>query len=82
MLAQQLKVSASVYEGKAAEALDDGILSDDEIRDLEELRVDLGLGKHTASQILDEGRVRQMLRQQQSVCPHCHQALEDGQLPA
>ena len=71
---QQLKVSTAVYEGKAAEALDDGILSDDEIKDLEELRVDLGLGKHTASQILDEGRVRQML-QQQSVCPHCQQAL-------
>ncbi|MGB5336490.1 MAG: ion transporter [Woeseiaceae bacterium] len=79
---QQLKVSTSVYEGKAAEALDDGILSDDEIKHLEELRVDLGLGKHTASQILDEGRVKQMLRQQKPVCPHCHQALEKGQQPA
>jgi voltage-gated potassium channel len=74
---QQLKVSTAVYEGKAAEALDDGILSDDEIRDLEDLRVDLGLGKHTASQILDEGRVRQML-QKQAVCPHCQQAIERG----
>jgi voltage-gated potassium channel len=80
---QQLKVSSAVYEGKAAEALDDGILSDDEIRDLEELRVDLGLGKHTASQILDEGRVRQMLQQQkQAVCPHCQQTLEPGRRPA
>lgn len=72
---QQLKVSTAVYEGKAAEALDDGVLSEDEVRDLEELRVDLGLGKHTASQILDEGRVRQMLRRQQPLCPHCHRAL-------
>lgn len=77
---QQLKVSTAVYEGKAAEALDDGILSDDEIRDLEDLRVDLGLGKHTASQILDEGRVRKML-QQQAVCPHCQQAMEPGRQP-
>lgn len=78
---QQLKVSTAVYEGKAAEALDDGVLSDDEIRDLEELRVDLGLGKHTASQILDEGRVRQILQRQSSLCPHCHQALEPDQRP-
>lgn len=79
---QQLKVSTAVYEGKAAEALDDGILSDEEIRDLEELRVDLGLGKHTASQILDEGRVRQMLQyQEQAVCPNCQQRIEPGQQP-
>ena len=79
---QQLNISTAVYEGKAAEALDDGILSADEIRDLEELRVDLGLGKHTASQILDEGRVRKMLRQQRSFCPHCHQVLETDQSPS
>jgi voltage-gated potassium channel len=79
---QQLKVSTAVYEGKAAEALDDGVLSDDEIRDLEELRVDLGLGKHTASQILDEGRVRRMLQRQRPVCPHCHQLLEADQQPS
>lgn len=78
---QQLKVSTAVYEGKAAEALDDGILSDDEIRKLEDLRVDLGLGKHTASQILDEGRVRQML-QKQSICPHCQRAIEPDRRPA
>ncbi|MGI9237314.1 MAG: ion transporter [Woeseiaceae bacterium] len=78
---QQLQISTSVYEGKAAEALDDGVLSDDEIRDLEELRVDLGLGKHTASQILDEGRVRQMLQRQQSYCPHCHQVLSADEKP-
>ncbi len=76
---QQLKVSTSVYEGKAAEALDDGVLSDDEIRKLEELRVDLGLGKHTASQILDEGRVRKMLQRHQSTCPHCHRELKGPQ---
>ncbi len=71
---QQLQVSTAVYEGKAAEALDDGVLTEDEIDDLEALRVDLGLGKHTASQILDEGRVRLAISQQK-VCPHCKQVL-------
>jgi len=71
---QQLKISTSTYKDRADEALDDGILSDDEIRDLESLRVDLGLGKHTASQILDAGRVQRALREH-SVCPHCRQAM-------
>lgn len=72
---QQLKVSTSLYQDRADAALDDGILSDEEIRDLEELRVDLGLGKHTASQILDEGRVRRALQQDDAICPHCNGAL-------
>jgi voltage-gated potassium channel len=73
---QQLRINTSRYKDKAAEALDDGILSDDEILELESLRVDLGLGKHTASQILDEGRVRRALQQHHNLCPHCNQALE------
>jgi len=72
---QQLKVSESRYQDKADEALDDGILSDEEIHDLELLRVDLGLGKHTASQILDAGRVRRALQQDTAFCPHCKQAI-------
>ena len=72
---QQLKVSTSRYKDRAAEALDDGILSEEEIRDLESLRVDLGLGKHTASQILDAGRVQRALQQSQHACPHCSQPL-------
>ncbi len=75
---QQLKVSTSAYQDRADAALDDGILSDEEIRDLEALRVDLGLGKHTASQILDEGRVRRALQQKHDVCPHCKQSLSPG----
>jgi voltage-gated potassium channel len=72
---QQLRVSTSRYKDKADEALDDGVLSDEEIRDLESLRVDLGLGKHTASQILDSGRVRRALQQDNNHCPHCKQAI-------
>jgi len=72
---QQLNISTSRYQDKADEALDDGILSEEEIEDLESLRVDLGLGKHTASQILDEGRVRRALQRRPGLCPHCSQAL-------
>ena len=75
---QQLKLSADAYRQKTDEALDDGILSDEELRDLEELRLDLGLGKHTASQIIDEGVVRAALQGGSSPqrCPHCQ-----GKLP-
>jgi len=40
--------------------------------------VDLGLGKHTASQIIDEGVVRAALQGEstQQRCPHCQ-----GELP-
>lgn len=72
---QQLKISTSTYKDRATEALEDGVLSDEEKRDLELLRVDLGLGKHTASQILDAGRVQHALQPNQPVCPHCQQSL-------
>lgn len=72
---QQLKQSALIYQKKAREALDDGVLTEDEKRDLESLRVDLGLGKHTASQILDAKKVQLALRGQRDVCPHCGELL-------
>lgn len=70
---QQLKLREKKYQHRAEEAWDDGILDDDEIRDLEELRIDLGLGPHTASQILDEGMVAAAIEEIQSAgcCPHC-----------
>ena len=77
---QQLKLSTTTYRNRADEALDDGVIDEDEARDLEELRVDLGLGKHTASQILDAGMVQRALQKDQDlagpVCPHCHKALD------
>ena len=75
---QQLRISESRYKERADEALDDGILSDDEARDLESFRIDLGLNEHTASQILDAGLVNLALRQQQRLCPHCHQSMPPG----
>lgn len=73
---QQLQLSASLYQERADEALDDGVLSEDEIRDLESLRLDLGLAKGTASQILDAGYVRMALQQGHGTCPHCRQPIK------
>jgi len=77
---QQLRLSTTTYSNRADEALDDGVIDEKEARDLEELRVDLGLGRHTASQILDAGMVRRALQRDASragpVCPHCHKALD------
>ncbi|MDJ0812361.1 MAG: ion transporter [Woeseiaceae bacterium] len=76
--ARQLKLSMDRYADKASEALDDGILSDDELYDLEELRQDLGLDRTTASQILDAGMVQAALQQEEAAarCPHCNKQLD------
>lgn len=71
--AQQIRLRTDRYDAKAEAALDDGILSDTEITDLEELRVDLNLGKQAASQILDTKMVEMALRHEHEhdLCPHC-----------
>jgi voltage-gated potassium channel len=70
--AQQLRERSAEYQRKADEALDDGILTDTEISDLEELRRELGLGKHTASQILDIKKVQRALQSgSEQFCSHC-----------
>jgi len=74
---QQLKLRESRYQHRANEAWEDGVLDDSEIRDLEELRIDLGLGRHTASQILDERMVAAAIDNISSAgcCPHCGRSL-------
>lgn len=76
--AHQIKVRSDQYRAKAEQALDDGILSPDEITDLESFRVELGLGKQAASQILDTRMVRKALRQElpENVCPHCGEDID------
>ena len=61
------------YRQEANQALGDGIISQQESSHLERLRLGLSLGKHTASQILDEERIRQALAQnpEGNTCPHC-----------
>jgi len=74
---RQLRLNAAIFEGKADIALDDGVITDDEFRSLESLRVDLGISEHTASQILDARRVQSALRHAvtANTCPACGQRL-------
>jgi voltage-gated potassium channel len=76
--AQQIRLRSEQYDSKARAALDDGVLSDTEISDLEDLRKDLNLGKHAASQILDARMVNMALNQEhaQNLCPHCGGAVD------
>lgn len=76
---RQLKQSAFDFQTKADTAFSDGEFSKTEERDLESLRIDLGLSKHTASQILDAERVRHALNQSvgSGICPHCKQPLPE-----
>jgi len=76
--AQQIRLRSDEYDAKAEEALDDGLLTDTEITDLEELRIDLNLGKHAASQILDTKMVQMAIRNEHArmTCPHCGGAIE------
>ena len=70
--AAQMRERSARFEASARRALDDGVLTVDEQADLENLRVELGLSKHTASQILDAGTVSRMLETEAAArCPHC-----------
>lgn len=74
---QQLAISREKYKKMTDEAWDDGILTDDEINDLEDLRIDLGLSRHAASQILDAGMVAAALEEFKDAgcCPNCGKEL-------
>lgn len=75
---RQLEQSASDYMAEAEQALDDGVIDEVEQRHLEARRIDLGLSRHRASQILDAGRVKLALAQAENdagKCPNCRQSL-------
>ena len=69
----QSRLRLQKYRQEANQALDDGIISQQESSHLERLRVGLSLGKHTASQILDDEWVRRALipNSEGRACPHC-----------
>ncbi len=70
--AQQLRLRTDEYRANADKALIDGVITELEAKNLEKLRVDLGIGKHTASQILDTGMVKSALKSEASEsCPLC-----------
>ncbi len=77
--ASQLKISQRRYRDLADQALDDGVLTDDEIKDLEGLRIDLGLSRHHATQILDERTMSLAFAElaDAGCCPHCGKDLPE-----
>lgn len=69
---EQLRVRGDAYRQQSGHALADGILTQDEIDELERLRESLGLGRATASQILNSEQVRAALEAEKAhCCPHC-----------
>ncbi len=75
--AEQLRQRSDRFKASAESALDDGVITADEREELEELRKELGLGEHAASQILDAGMVKRAIDTPgTSQCPHCGEALE------
>lgn len=75
--AAQTRLRSSQYRQEASQALDDGFISPEESSDLKRLRDRLSLSENTASQILDEERVRHALAEQShgGTCLHCGAAL-------
>ena len=74
--AQQLRVRAETYKARAEAAWDDGVLTAEEINNLEKLRIDLGLGRTTAHSIMDVGKNNRLSATPPERCPHC-----SGKLP-
>ena len=74
--AQQLKCRADAYKASAEAAWDDGVLTPEEVNNLEKLRVDLGLGRTTAHSIMDVGKNKRAPAKALQRCPHC-----SGKLP-
>lgn len=70
---EQLRIRASRYEHMADKAYEDGVLTEDEINELDNLREDLGLTKGVANQILanEENKVANIKMIPESICPHC-----------
>ncbi len=70
--AEQLRQRSDRFKASAESAWEDGVVTDDERADLERLRRELGLGEHTASQILDAGMVKRAVGNPGAAgCPHC-----------
>lgn len=74
---EQLRVRANKYENMADKAYEDGVLTDDEINELDTLREDLGLAQGVADQILanEKNKVSTIKTINSDACPHCGNSL-------
>ena len=70
---EQLRRRTEEFRNESDQALRDGVITDDEQRELDRLRDRLGLSEFTASMILDGERTRAMLRAETArrCCPTC-----------
>jgi len=68
---EQLRRRSERYRRHADLALEDGILSEDEVIELEELRKDLGLDRNTAAEILGYKTEHMLRGNSAETCPHC-----------
>jgi len=68
---EQLRRRSERYRRKADDALQDGVLTDCEINELEELRESLGLDKSAASEILGFEKNRNDSNEPSIACPRC-----------
>lgn len=74
---EQLRVRSDEYRAQSKRAWQDGIIDADEANDLEQLRKNLGLGRNTASQILNSEMVMAALKsEEEHACPQCGRAAE------
>lgn len=72
---EQLRRRSERYRRRADQALKDGVLSEAEVAELEELRRVLGLDRQVAEEILGFKRAHQLQHTACASCPHCGGAL-------
>lgn len=68
---EQLRRRSERYRRRADLALEDGMLSEQEVRELETLRKALGLDKEVAEEILSFKIAHQLRHADTAACPHC-----------
>ncbi len=72
---EQLRRRSERYRRRADLALEDGVLTDAEIAELEELRELLGLDRQVAKEILGFKTAHRLGRASPTSCPHCGHSL-------
>jgi voltage-gated potassium channel len=72
---EQLRRRSERYRRKADQALQDGVLTDSEVAELEELRRVLGLDRQVAEEILGFKKANRSQQASRQACPHCGHSL-------
>ncbi|MGB5344866.1 MAG: ion transporter [Woeseia sp.] len=74
---EQLRLRSDEYRAVSKRAWEDGVIDEQEATELERVRESLGLGRNSASQILNSEMVLAALKKEhEHACPHCGRASE------